>query len=162
MDVSKHDELDTYLPAFRAAVIEGKAGSVMCAYNSINGQPACANEFLLQDQLRGKWGFPGLCRLRLRRGPRHLRGPPLPATPCPKLPRSRSSARHGQRMCRLRSSNLNDHDYKPISRPCKQGYLPESAMDTALMRLFTARIKLGMFDPAGDGSVRQNRREGTQ
>ena len=51
--VSKHDELDTYLPAFRATVTEGKAGSVMCAYNSINGQPACASEFLLQDQLRG-------------------------------------------------------------------------------------------------------------
>jgi len=38
--VSKHDELDTYLPAFRATVTEAKAGSVMCAYNSINGQPA--------------------------------------------------------------------------------------------------------------------------
>ncbi len=59
VDVSKHDQIDTYLPAFRAAVTEGKAGSVMCAYNSINGQPACANEFLLQDQLRGKWGFKG-------------------------------------------------------------------------------------------------------
>jgi hypothetical protein len=57
--VSKHDELDTYLPAFRAAVTEGKADSVMCAYNSINGQPACANEFLLQDQLRDKWAFKG-------------------------------------------------------------------------------------------------------
>jgi hypothetical protein len=57
--VSKHDELDTYLPAFRATVTEAKADSVMCAYNSINGQPACANEFLLQDQLRGKWGFKG-------------------------------------------------------------------------------------------------------
>ena len=57
--VSKHDEVDTYLPAFRKTVTEGKAGSVMCAYNSINGQPACANEFLLVDQLRGKWGFKG-------------------------------------------------------------------------------------------------------
>src|SRR5213082_2973995 len=57
--VSKHDELDTYLPAFRATVTEGKAGSAMCAYNSINGEPACVNEFLLQDQLRGKWGFQG-------------------------------------------------------------------------------------------------------
>jgi len=57
--VSKHDELDTYLPAFRATVTEAKAGSVMCAYNSLNGQPACANQFLLQDQLRGKWNFQG-------------------------------------------------------------------------------------------------------
>jgi len=59
VDVSRHDELDTYTPAFRAAVVEGKAGSVMCAYNAINGEPACASEFLLQDLLRGKWGFQG-------------------------------------------------------------------------------------------------------
>src|SRR5271157_5583110 len=57
--VSKHDEIDTYLPAFRATVTEGKAASVMCAYNSINGQPACVHQFLLQDQLRGKWAFQG-------------------------------------------------------------------------------------------------------
>ena len=41
VDVSKHDELDTYLPAFRAAVVESHAGSVMCAYNAINGPPEC-------------------------------------------------------------------------------------------------------------------------
>ena len=57
--VSKHDMEDTYLPAFRAAVTEGKAGSVMCAYNRVNGQPACANDFLLVDQLRDKWKFNG-------------------------------------------------------------------------------------------------------
>ncbi len=50
---------DTYLPAFRATVTEGKAESVMCAYNRINDQPACANTFLLQDQLRGAWKFNG-------------------------------------------------------------------------------------------------------
>jgi beta-glucosidase len=43
VDVSKHDMLDTYEPAFRATVVDGHAGSVMCAYNAINGQPACAN-----------------------------------------------------------------------------------------------------------------------
>jgi beta-glucosidase len=59
VDVSKHDEMDTYEPAFRAAVVDGKVGSVMCAYNAINGEPACANRYLLQDQLRGKWGFQG-------------------------------------------------------------------------------------------------------
>ena len=59
VDVSKHDEEDTYLPAFRAAVTEGHADSVMCAYNAINGEPACANEFTLVDQLRDKWGFKG-------------------------------------------------------------------------------------------------------
>ena len=59
VDVSKHDMEDTYLPAFRAAVTEGKAGSVMCAYNRVNGEPACANAFLLEDMLRGGWKFDG-------------------------------------------------------------------------------------------------------
>ena len=59
VDVTKHDMEDTYLPAFRATVTEGKAGSVMCAYNRVNGEPACANAFLLEDKLRGAWKFNG-------------------------------------------------------------------------------------------------------
>jgi len=59
VQVSKHDVEDTYLPAFRAAITEGKAGSVMCAYNRVNGQPACASSFLLQSTLRGAWKFDG-------------------------------------------------------------------------------------------------------
>src|SRR5690242_13380186 len=57
--VSKHDLVDTYLPAFRAAITEAKAGSIMCAYNRIDGQPACANDMLLRHYLRGEWGFKG-------------------------------------------------------------------------------------------------------
>jgi beta-glucosidase-like glycosyl hydrolase len=57
--VSAHDLEDTYLPAFRAAIVDARAGSVMCAYNRINGQPACASELLLKQTLRGAWGFKG-------------------------------------------------------------------------------------------------------
>ncbi len=57
--VSAHDLEDTYLPAFRAALVDGRAGSVMCAYNRIDGQPACASDNLLKDHLRGAWGFKG-------------------------------------------------------------------------------------------------------
>ena len=59
VQVSRHDLEDTYLPAFRSTVIDAKAGSVMCAYNSVNGQPACANTSLLQEHLRQDWGFKG-------------------------------------------------------------------------------------------------------
>lgn len=57
--VSRHDLEDTYLPAFRAAIVEGHAGSVMCAYNRIDGQPACASDLLLKEHLRGDWNFKG-------------------------------------------------------------------------------------------------------
>ena len=50
---------DTYLPAFRAAIVDGRPRSIMCAYNSVNGEPACANRFLLEQTLRGAWGFGG-------------------------------------------------------------------------------------------------------
>ena len=57
--MSKHDLEDTYLPAFRDAVVEGKVRTVMCVYNAINGVPGCAHEDLLQDALRKSWGFSG-------------------------------------------------------------------------------------------------------
>jgi beta-glucosidase len=57
--VSRHDLEDTYLPAFRAAIVDAKAGSIMCAYNRINGQPACGSELLMKEHLRGAWGFKG-------------------------------------------------------------------------------------------------------
>jgi beta-glucosidase len=57
--VSRHDLEDTYLPAFRAVFVEGNAQSVMCAYNRVDGQPACASDELLKDHLRGAWGFAG-------------------------------------------------------------------------------------------------------
>ncbi len=57
--VSPHDLEDTYLPAFRAAIVDGQAGSIMCAYNRINGQPACASDLLLKQRLREAWNFTG-------------------------------------------------------------------------------------------------------
>jgi beta-glucosidase len=57
--VSPHDLEDTYLPAFRAAIVEGHAGSIMCAYNRVNGQPACASDLLLKERLRADWKFQG-------------------------------------------------------------------------------------------------------
>src|SRR5947209_5323712 len=57
--ISRHDLEDTYLPAFRTTVTEAKVQSVMCAYNSVDGEPACANGMLLQEHLRKDWGFQG-------------------------------------------------------------------------------------------------------
>ena len=56
---ARSDLKETYLPAFRAAIVEGKADSVMCAYNAWTACPACANTDLLQKTLHGEWGFQG-------------------------------------------------------------------------------------------------------
>ena len=57
--VSEYDLVNTYLAAFRATVIEGKADSIMCVYNSVDGIPGCASTDLLQKRLREQWGFQG-------------------------------------------------------------------------------------------------------
>ncbi|HEY1806638.1 MAG TPA: glycoside hydrolase family 3 C-terminal domain-containing protein [Terracidiphilus sp.] len=146
VDVSKHDEIDTYLPAFRAAVTEGKADSVMCAYNGINGQPACANEFTLQDQLRGKWGFQGYvvsdCGAVRDIFEGHHYEPTQAQASAISLQRGMDNE-----CVDFRAKVLDDHDYKPYVDAVKAGYLKESDIDTAVTRLFTARMKLGMFDP---------------
>ena len=145
VDVSRHDELDTYLPAFRAAVVEGHAGSVMCAYNAINGQPACASEFLLQQTLRGAWNFRGYvvsdCDAVRNIFRDHHYRPTQPQASAISLIRGMDNE------CIDFAKVTDDHDYHPYIDAVQQGYLPEGAVNTALIRLFTARIRLGMFDP---------------
>jgi beta-glucosidase len=145
VDVSKHDEVDTYEPGFRAAVVEGNAGSVMCAYNAINGEPACASQYLLQDQLRGKWGFQGYVvsdcdavrdvAANHRYRPTQAQGAAI------------SVIRGMDNECVTFTSRFGEPVEKAYVDAVQQGYLPESTLDTALIRLFTARMKLGMFDP---------------
>ncbi len=146
VQVSKHDELDTYLPAFRATVTEAKAGSVMCAYNSINGQPACVNQFLLQDQLRGKWGFQGYvvsdCGAIVDVFEGHQFTKTQPEASALAVQRGMDNE-----CIDFLVKSPDDHDYRPYLEAYKQGLLKESDIDTALIHLFTARMKLGMFDP---------------
>src|SRR5438270_10510991 len=146
VDVSKHDQEDTYLPAFRAAVVEGHAGSVMCAYNAINGEPACASQFLLQHILRGAWQFQGYvvsdCEAVRNIFRDHHYRPTQPQASAISLQRGMDNE-----CIDFVTKVTDDHDYRPYIEAVKQGYLSESAIDTALIRLFTARMRLGMFDP---------------
>ena len=148
VDVSRHDEEDTYLPAFRAAVVEGHAGSVMCAYNSINGEPACASDFLLQHTLRGAWQFQGYvvsdCQAVRDVFTGHHFRPTQPDASAIALERGMDNE-----CADFRQKVTDDHDYRPYIEAVQRGHLTERAVDRALVRLFTARIRLGMFDPPG-------------
>jgi beta-glucosidase len=146
VDVSKHDEIDTYLPAFRYAITQGKAGSIMCAYNSINGEPACASTFLLEDQLRDKWKFKGYVVSDCGAVIDIFNGHHFKPT------QAEASAISLQRGMDNECADFfekvdDDHDYKPYLDAVKMGALKESDIDQAVTRLYTARIKLGMFDP---------------
>ena len=144
--VSKHDMEDTYLPAFRAAVTEGKAGSVMCAYNRVNGEPACANTFLLKDQLRGAWKFNGYvvsdcdAIVDIFNGHHFTKSMPEAVAAAMKMGMDNECAD-------FFTKATSDSDYRPYVDAVKQGLLSEKDIDISLKRLFTARFRLGMFDP---------------
>ena len=136
-EVNERDLRETYLPAFRATVTEGRAESVMCAYNRINGEPACANTHLLDDLLRGEWGFKGYvvsdCGAIDDIYRRH---------------NFKKSAEEASAIAVKRGTDLECGDtYKALVNAVKQGLIPEAEIDNALKRLFEARFRLGMFDP---------------
>ena len=144
--VSKHDMEDTYLPAFRAAVTEGKVYSIMCAYNRINGQPACANDFLMKDQLRGAWGFNGYvvsdCDAIVDIFSGHHFTKSMPEAAAVALKTGMDSE-----CADFFTKATTNSDYIPYVDAVKQGLLSEKEIDVAVKRLLTARFRLGMFDP---------------
>ncbi len=136
---SPFDLEDTYLPAFRATITEGKADSIMCAYNAIDGIPACASPLLLEQKLRGAWKFQGFVTSDCGAISDFFSATGHHYSP---------DAAHASAKAVLAGTDTSCGDeYDSLPQAVKQGLLPESAMDTAVKRLFTARMKLGMFDP---------------
>jgi beta-glucosidase len=131
-----HDLADTYTPAFRAAVVEGKADSVMCAYSAVNGVPACANEKLF-DLLRNKWGFRGYVVSDCGAIGDIYTGHQYVAT----LPQAAAvSVKAG--------TDLNcGNGYYSLRYAVADRLISRDEIDRAVERLFTARLRLGMFDP---------------
>lgn len=144
---SAHDLHDTYLPAFRATVMEGKAESVMCAYNAVNGVPACASDELMQKYLRDSWGFKGFVVTDCGAAANIFREDSL---------HYKKSAAEGVAAGFKAGMDLICGDYRNrmsteaegIVRAVNDGLLPQAVIDQSLQRLFEARIRLGLFDPA--------------
>lgn len=143
---SAHDLEDTYLPAFRATVVEGKVVSIMCAYNAVDGIPACASEYLMETRLRRNWGFKGFVVSDCGAAANIFREDSLHYT---------KTAEEGVAVGIAAGMDLICGDYRnkmstevePIINAVKSGILPIATVDQALERLFIGRIQLGMFDP---------------
>jgi beta-glucosidase len=134
---AERDLNQTYLAAFRAAVVDGGAYSVMCAYNRVNGTPACADPLLLQQVLRGEWKFKGYVVSDCGAVRDIFRGHEFK----PSLVEAAAAA------VKAGTDLTCGSEYKTLPEAVKAGLLSEADLDRALVRLFTARFKLGMFDP---------------
>jgi beta-glucosidase len=141
VDVSPHDLEDTYLPAFRATVTEAHAQSVMCAYNAIDGAPACANTMLLRDHLRNAWHFDGYvvsdCAAVADVNTGHHFAPDM----------AHAAAAALKAGTDLECGFGKGQAYPALVDAVHQNLITEAELDTALRRLFVARFRLGMFDP---------------
>ncbi|MEJ2078730.1 MAG: glycoside hydrolase family 3 N-terminal domain-containing protein [Acidobacteriota bacterium] len=141
VDVSPHDLEDTYMPAFRAAVTEAHAQSVMCAYNAVDGYPACASTELLQDHLRDAWNFDGYvvsdCAAVADIATGHKFAPDF----------AHASADAVKAGTDVECGYGQGVAFVDLGDAVRQNLISESAIDTAVKRLFRARFKLGMFDP---------------
>jgi beta-glucosidase len=135
--VSKRDLYATYLPAFKKLVTEAKVEAVMGAYNRVLDEPCCASRLLLQDILRGEWGFSGhvtsdcWALTNIHKDHNVTAGPVETAALALKAG------------CDISCGCTYDH----LGEALEQGLIGEADIDRALGRTLATRFKLGMFDP---------------
>ncbi len=142
---SPHDLADTYLPAFRAAVVDAHVASVMCAYNAVDGLPACASPFLLQKTLRDTWGFKGFVVSDCNAVNNVHDGHHFVTTEAAAAAVSLKAGMDNE--CTVKFGP-HEEDYSKYAAALKQGLISEADLDRALRRALSVRFELGMFDPA--------------
>jgi len=139
--VSAQDLEDTYLPAFRAAIVEARAGSIMCAYNRVNGEPACASRSLLAKTLREDWKFTGYvvsdCDAVVDISAHHKYAVDAVAGVAAALKAGVDN-----------ECNLGTLSYAPglgerYKQALARGFIRQADIDNALVRLFSARLRNG-------------------
>jgi len=135
---TERDLEETYLPAFRASIVEGKADSVMCAYNRVNTYPACVDTDLLQKDLKEKWGFQGYVVSDCGAITDIFRGHGY----------AKTAAEASADAVKAGTDLTCGNEYRSLVEAVKNGLIQEREIDAALERLMIARIRLGMFDPA--------------
>jgi beta-glucosidase len=135
--VSEKDFRETYMEAFRATITEGKAWSIMCAYNSLNGEPVCASRRMMTDILRDEWGFKG-----------YVVSDCDAVADIYKNHRFTKTEEEGVAVAVKAGTDLTcGNEYKALIPAIKRGLISEAEIDKAVKRLFEARFRLGMFDP---------------
>lgn len=146
-DISKRWLNEYYFPAFKSAIMEGGAFSVMGAYNSVNGIPVCANKWLLTDVLRNKWGFKGYVVSDCGAISDIVHSHKYETDPEKAVALAVSAGTDLE--CETCETEQFMYD-KYLFKAVEKGYISEDYIDKSVTRLFTARFLLGEFDPSED------------
>ena len=137
--VSAYDLWDTYLPAFRDLIVDAKVSGVMCAYNRFEGQPCCGSDKLMMDILRKDWGFTGYVTSDCG-GIGHF-WRTHKTHPTPEAAAADAVLKGTDCECSGKPT------YDALHKALADGLITEKDLDVSLKRLFTIRLRLGMFDP---------------
>jgi len=135
--INEKDMREFYLFAFEATIKEAKAASIMGAYNRTNGEPCCASPTLLEKILRQEWGFDGYVVSDCEAIRDIFANHKVVATA------EEAAAMAVENGCELNCGQV----YGALLEAVEQGLIAETTIDQAVTRLFTARFRLGMFDP---------------
>lgn len=135
-EVSNTDLYETYLPAFRACVTEGKVEAVMGAYNRTNGDPCCGNRRLLKEILRDEWGFQGHVVSDCWAISDFYKGHKVVDGPVEAVSMAMNNG------CDLNCGQL----FAYLEKAVEQGLVKEERIDEALVNLFSSRMKLGILE----------------
>lgn len=134
--VSARDMAETYMPAFEAAVKEAGVEAVMGAYNRVNGEPCCGSKTLLGEILRERWHFSGHVVSDCWAIKDFHEGHGVTTEP------AESVAMAVNNGCDLNCGNL----FLYLEEAVRSGRVSEETITEAVVRLFTTRMKLGMFE----------------
>ena len=138
-DLPQRDFWETYMPAFKTLVTEADVREVMCAYNSIDGEPCCSDQRLLRSILRDEWGFTGLV-----------------VSDCDAINDIWVQGHHGIEPDVEHASargvaggtDLNcGGSYTSLPEAVSLGLISETRIDESLRRVLRGRFSLGDFDP---------------
>ncbi len=139
-DVDMRCLQEYYMQGFKSTVVEGKAFSVMGAYNELNHVPCCGNYYLLTDVLRREWGFEGYVVSDCGAINDMVSGHHFLETG------AQAAARGILAGCDL---NCGEYYRNYLHEALDLGLIDEKDIDTALTRVLSARFRLGEFDPPG-------------
>src|SRR6187401_470896 len=135
---STYDLWDTYLPAFKELITNANVEGVMCAYNTVNTQPCCANDLLMNDILRKQWKFTGYVTSDCWAIDDFFK---YHKTHKDSVTAAVDGVVHGTDI------ECGTSVYYTLYNGVKSGLIKEEQLDVSLRRLFIIRYRLGMFDP---------------
>ena len=136
-NLPERDLWETYLPAFKALVQEGKVAEIMCAYQRIDGQPCCSQTRYEQQILRDEWGFDGLITSDCGAIRDFL----------PRWHNTAKDATEASAQAVLAGTDVEcGSEYKYLPMAVRRGDIKEADLDKSLRRLLIARFELGDFD----------------